>query len=280
MPLHHPLADRQPHPRAGVLVPPVQPLEDLEDPLPVLGRDADAIVAHREDPLLTGPLGRDVDARRAVAELQRVADQVLEELDELDRVGEHRGQVIMGHHRPLLRDGPAEIGPRLVERRPGPHLPKALRLGGDAGIAKQAVDQGLHPRGAVDRVVDVLVGPLVEPALVPLGQQIQEAGDHAEGLLEVVGGDVGELLELGVGPGQLLGVTLEQGRGPLPLGNVAGDDRRPHHLAGGVDQGRSAHGHVQEPAVFAPDYRLVMLDPLTPLDLLDHHRPLIEGTLR
>jgi hypothetical protein len=53
----------------------VQPLEDLEDPLPVLRRDADAVVAHREDPLLTGALGRDVDARRAVAELQRVADQ-------------------------------------------------------------------------------------------------------------------------------------------------------------------------------------------------------------
>ena len=75
VPLHHLLADRQPHPPAGVLVPPVQPLEDLEDPLPVLRRDADAVVAHREDPLLTGPLGSDVDARRAVAELQRVADQ-------------------------------------------------------------------------------------------------------------------------------------------------------------------------------------------------------------
>ena len=113
---------------------------------PVLRRDADAVVAHREDPLLTGPLGRDVDARRAVAELQRVADQVLEELDELGRVGEHRGQVIMGHHRPLLLDGPAEIGHRLIKRRPGPHLLEASRLGGDAGIAEQAVDQGLHPR--------------------------------------------------------------------------------------------------------------------------------------
>ena len=45
------LADRQADAGARVLVPAVQALEDDEDALEVLRVDADAVVAHREDPL-------------------------------------------------------------------------------------------------------------------------------------------------------------------------------------------------------------------------------------
>ena len=44
------LADRQADAGARVLVAAVQPLEDDEDPLDVLRLDADAVVAHREEP--------------------------------------------------------------------------------------------------------------------------------------------------------------------------------------------------------------------------------------
>ena len=44
------------------------------------------------------------------------------------------------------------------------------------------------------------------PSVAPL-QQLAEAGHLAQRLLQVVGGDVGELLELGVGPGQVRGLA-------------------------------------------------------------------------
>src|ERR1051326_7475909 len=63
--------------RIGRLV--VQPLEDHEDPLGVLGLDPDPVVAEGEQPEIAVPAGRDGDpGRLGGAELQRVADQVLE----------------------------------------------------------------------------------------------------------------------------------------------------------------------------------------------------------
>src|SRR5205823_3254667 len=66
-------ADGESDARAGVPVASVQPLEDLEEPLAVLRRDADPIVAYREDPALLMRLGPDMDKRRAVAKLERIA---------------------------------------------------------------------------------------------------------------------------------------------------------------------------------------------------------------
>ena len=51
--------------------------------------------------------------------------------------------------------------------------------------------------------MDVLVGAVVELTPVALLEQLREAGHLAQRLLEVVGGDVGELLELGVGAGEI-----------------------------------------------------------------------------
>ena len=54
--------------------------------------------------------------------------------------------------------------------------------------------------------LDVLVGPLVELVGVAHLQQLAEARHLAQRLLEVVGRHVGELLEVVVGAGQLLGL--------------------------------------------------------------------------
>ena len=58
------------------------------------GVDADAVIADREGPfaVVAGLLGRDVDARRlGAAILEGVADEVLEQLAELQLVG-HEGR--------------------------------------------------------------------------------------------------------------------------------------------------------------------------------------------
>src|SRR5262249_22521535 len=79
--LDHLLHDGEPDPRARILALVVQPLEHHEDPLEVLRLDADAVVANRDLAGLAAVVDRDVDLRRRLrAELERVADQVLEYL--------------------------------------------------------------------------------------------------------------------------------------------------------------------------------------------------------
>ena len=81
---------------------------------------------------------------------------------------------------------------------------KRLAPGADARVGEQIVDQALHALGAVDGEADELVGVLVQLALVAPRQQLHVAGHHAQRLLQVVRGHVGELLELGVRARQLL----------------------------------------------------------------------------
>src|SRR3546814_18485187 len=88
MELHDLAAQGQADARPGVRLAVVEPLEDDEDPLRELRFDADAVVAAAQVP--HGPLaaGRAVHLGRGVrAELERVADQVLERSDDR-RVGQ------------------------------------------------------------------------------------------------------------------------------------------------------------------------------------------------
>ena len=66
-----------------------------------------------------------------------------------------------------------------------------------------------------------VVGVGVELAVVAAAQQLQVAGDHAQRLGEVVRGDVGELLELGVGALELARAVLQRALGGAPRGDVA-----------------------------------------------------------
>src|SRR5690349_20801745 len=84
------LADRKADAGAGILALVVQPLEHHEDAFKVLRLDADAVVGHHDLALALPVDRRDVDARhRRGAKLERVADQVLEELRELHVVSLH-----------------------------------------------------------------------------------------------------------------------------------------------------------------------------------------------
>src|SRR3954469_13917751 len=84
VPLHDPLADREPDPAARVLLPPVQPLEHGEDAIRVVRVDADPVVGDRQEPLASLPPAGHMDPRRPlVDELDPVRDQVLEELAQL-----------------------------------------------------------------------------------------------------------------------------------------------------------------------------------------------------
>src|SRR3954471_17467016 len=71
----------------------VQALEDHEDAVGVLAVDADPVVLAAEAPEAVVALGREPDDGRSVrAELDRVADQVLEHQPQQPRVAAHRRQ--------------------------------------------------------------------------------------------------------------------------------------------------------------------------------------------
>src|SRR5438309_1111642 len=63
---------------------PMEPLENAEDLLSVLGLDADSVVPYREEPFAGPPLGIHTDPGRLfrTAVLDRVTDQVLEQLNQ------------------------------------------------------------------------------------------------------------------------------------------------------------------------------------------------------
>src|SRR3954468_13501509 len=87
------LAEAEPDTGALELLTPMQALEDLEDALVVRGVDADAIVADADAPAPAFGHRVDADHRLLVAmELERVADQVLHQLDALEVVRPHPRQ--------------------------------------------------------------------------------------------------------------------------------------------------------------------------------------------
>ncbi len=148
-------------------------------------------------------------------ELQRVAEQVLEHHGQQRELRPHRRQ------RPGLDHG-AGLGRSARTGSPSPAASAASQATGPSSSRRpahpaereQVVDQHLHPLGPVHGELDVLVGLLVELAAVAALQQLAEAGDLAQRLLQVVRGDVGELLELGVGALQLGRVLRPAPRSP------------------------------------------------------------------
>src|SRR5947207_11340852 len=206
-----PPADRQADAGAGVLLAAVEPAEHLENALGVALLDADAVVAYDDVPLtrlvdaLDANLRRDVVAR----ELDRVGDQVLQQLADLGRVALHGAERAMGDRRPALEDRAFVRAQHAFEDRVGIDR-HALDLdAADARVPQQVVDQELHPLRAVDGGVDELVRGLVELASVAALQQLQVARDHPQRLAQVVRRDVGEVLQLGVDALEALGPVLE-----------------------------------------------------------------------
>ena len=248
-------ADGEPDAVAGQLVAAVQALEHDEDALEVLGLDADAVVAHPQVPLLP-LLGRaDVDARRrGAAELEGVADQVLEELAHLVLVGEHRGKTVGGHlgSRQVAVEGGEHDALHAPEVDRGEGVAAAL----DARAAQNARHHAFETRGAAARLLEPAARLLAEAAIRVLVEQLEEALDLVERLAEVVRDDVADLLELGPRTGARnrrrrrlhLRARGGGGRDALALGHEARrDGARPLGLAAVPERGAERVGQPHPP---------------------------------
>ena len=200
----------------------MEPLEDHEHPFRVLGIDADSVVGEGEAPevlvrvRLAGqryPRGPPRSTER-----DRVGDQVLQQHPQLGGVPVHGRQRVADQHGTGLGDAHAE---RVLGG--GPDLFQVDRSVAVVDAAhprerEQVVDQGLHPVGAVDGEADVLVRLVVQLCAVAPLQELAEAGDLPQRLLQVVRGHIGELLQFVIGPREFGGVGVDRGLGGPAVG--------------------------------------------------------------
>jgi hypothetical protein len=115
MALDDAFADCQPDAGAGILAPCVQALENHEQLRAVFGRDADAIVGDRKPPPPGFVRRFDAHARRIVlAELECIADQVLEQLYQLRAVRHHPRQRLRRYPRRRFRQ-PGQQAARVLQ---------------------------------------------------------------------------------------------------------------------------------------------------------------------
>src|SRR5713226_9240325 len=196
--LDYSLADRQSDSGPGKFVTAMEPLEHHENPPMELRRHSDSVVAHRKHPLFAAPFASDMYLRRQLAaELQRIADKVLDDLAETTLASHDR------RHRIVRNDGVSVLDRKLQNLE---HLfdnfgevnACACAVTARAREQQQIVDELFHPHRAIDRKVDEVVGVGVELALVALLDELHVARDHPERLLQIMRSNIGELLQLRV----------------------------------------------------------------------------------
>jgi hypothetical protein len=174
----------------------VQPLKDLEDAVEVDLLEADAVVPHADLThrgvavyLAVEHPGLDADPRRfaGFVELQPVADEVLQQLPHLQRVGLHgRHRLIPFYGAASLLEPAVQVADHVAHGRAKGDRLEGLGLGGHPREGEQVVDERSHPRRRGEHALDVLAALVAEHrGELPL-QAVAEGLDLAERLLQVV----------------------------------------------------------------------------------------------
>jgi hypothetical protein len=127
--------------------------------------------------------------RGGAAELDRVADQVLEELAELRGVAGDDGQRVVRDHRLGFSDAGVEVVEHVGDDELTIDRREAVGAGADARVGEEIADQRLHARHRRAAAVDEAQRVAVQPIAVAPSQELGEARDRAQRLLEVVRGE-------------------------------------------------------------------------------------------
>ena len=208
------LADREAHPRPRVLLCRMQLLEDREDLIGVLHVYADAVISDGEEPLVAPRIALHTNPhcwRLLTSELNRVSNQVLEELDELCLITHYHRQRLFWqcNRRPALLDGGLEVVDGVLDDSLAVHRFECLTAARNAGVRKQVLDQLLHVLCPVDGVTHERVCFGTELPLVPALEESYCTRHRPERFLQVMGGNIGKLLEFRVRALQFLSEFLE-----------------------------------------------------------------------
>ena len=264
-----PVGDRQA--QAGPLADPPPGEERLEDVLEHLGRHAAAVVGEDH---LGHPLGvPEVDPERAagVHRVERVDDQVQDDLLDLLAVDVgHDG--LAGLEDDVLAPVLAHVADHLDDPldQAGQVGPLALDVGA-AGEVEQLLGDALaaerllldHPQVVADDLGVGAVGGVDQERAEPVLQRLGAEGDRGQRVVDLVGDPGGEEPDarqpLGADelPAPLLDLALEVGVGHAqPRGHVVERLGQPLHLVAGVQVDlvvERAPRHPTDPALQEPD---------------------------
>ena len=108
----------------------------------------------------------------------------------------------MGYGRPAFVNGNLEIGAYVAQHKGKVGRGERVAVPVQTGKGQQVGDQCLHTGNGGDGVRDDFVGAGIELALIPTLENLHRTGHGAERLLQIVRGDKGELLQLGIGAAQ------------------------------------------------------------------------------
>src|SRR5579862_3374262 len=196
------LADRQTNASSGNVLS-VQPLEDAENLLVIFRVDTEAVVRHRKAPEAVSPFRRYMNPRRASAAiLERVADEVLKELDEMGLITGYRGQAIAGDDRLVFLDPDFAVFEGLLENPVEIDRLNSFLVTSQLRVGQQVGEQFPHALRAFGDEFDARRGFAVELAAIAIHQELRIAGDHPQRLLQIVAGRKSELIQVFIGAKQ------------------------------------------------------------------------------
>ena len=192
-------------------------VKDVEDPFVLGGGDSKAVVAHGDVPAAVSSLGGEVHCWRFFAAvLDRVPDQVLNELQQLRGVSRNGRERIGCDDRTRFDDRGVQVRERLDQDLVAVDDLERDRLPLQPRILEQVVDQPLHPFDAVDDELNPFLRLIAQPILVTVSQQLDEASDGEQRFPEIVRHRRNELLQFAV-------ALLQPCADLLQTGNVLDD---------------------------------------------------------
>src|SRR5690606_18776857 len=103
------------------------------------------------------------------------------------------GQVVGDHLPADLVDARAQVLADLLHHLGQVHRFRDLVIVAGAAVGEEILYQPGHAQGGVGGAFEVARGFGVEGAPAAVPHQVEVGGDHAQGFLQVVAGDVGEL---------------------------------------------------------------------------------------
>ena len=203
------LADREADTCATVCVGRVQALEKSKDKVRVLGCNADSIVMNGYPPFGPIQVCANGNLRSLLATIfDCIAYQVLKQLHEVHLMHEQVWEQTAMYGRSALLNRSFQIPQCTVQRQVSGYR-RGRQIGNAANglrIREQVSDKRVHAPSPLYRKGNILVCLRIEPTRIPAPDQITVQRDHAQRFSQVVGGGVGELLEIGIcTPERLIG---------------------------------------------------------------------------
>src|SRR5580698_8328622 len=172
----------------------MQPFEDNENLLVVLGRNSHAIVGYGETPVAIQFLRRDMNLRGGVGTVfDRIADQVLQQLNEMGLLARYQRQTVGSDDGAALFDGRTQVlNHLLINRTEVDDFSQLLPIRSELRIGEQVIEQVPHAFGALGNVAYAQSGLIVETASVAFEQKLRVVRDHAQRFLQIMAGRIGE----------------------------------------------------------------------------------------